>query len=519
MSAADVVVRNGLVSLRAWKASFFLSVLAPVMFLTAMGVGLGSLVREGDSFGGVDYLSFLATGMLAANAMQNGVFGASYPILNKIIWQRNYEALLASPMSVKDVFLGELGWAAVSLAQVAIPYFVVMAFFGIFESALALLAIPAAILLGLSCFAPVMALTARLHTDEAYTLLFRLGGHADVPSQRNVLSGRRAARVGSMGGADNAGVPRRRVDQTGDVVRLGTLGALARCLSSGASGRRNRHRYPDARETDASVMATRAAPVDVVVSPRRALKLVRRNVLAYKHYWIAFVTGFFDPVFYLAAVGFGVGQFIESVPYAGTNVDYATFLAPGLLATATLNGAVFDGFFGPFFKLNWMKTYDGIVTTPISIADIAIGEIVWAVIRGTAYGAAFLVVIGALGLVESAWVALAVPAVALSAAALSAGAMILTSITKQISSLEKVMTLVVIPLFLFSGTFYPLSVYPGYLQTLVQATPLYHSAALLRSLTTGEVATGTLWHVAYLIAFFLLSTTVVVWRLRKRLVW
>ncbi|MDQ4065627.1 MAG: ABC transporter permease, partial [Actinomycetota bacterium] len=213
------------------------------------------------------------------------------------------------------------------------------------------------------------------------------------------------------------------------------------------------------------------------------------------------------------------GQFIDSVPYAGTNVDYATFLGPGLLATATLNGAVFDGFFSPFFKLNWMKTYDGIVTTPISISDIAVGEIVWAVIRGTIYGTAFLVVITFLGLVESAWAILAIPAVTLSAAALSAGAMVLTSVTKQISSLEKVMTLIVIPLFLFSGTFYPLSVYPAYLRPLIQSTPLYHSAALLRALTTGEVGAGTIGNVAYLAAFFVIATAVAVWRLKKRLVW
>lgn len=266
-------------------------------------------------------------------------------------------------------------------------------------------------------------------------------------------------------------------------------------------------------------MATREASIDAAVSPHRALKLVRRNVLAYKHYWIAFVTGFFDPVFYLVAVGFGVGQFIDSVSYGGTAVDYATFLAPGLLATATLNGAVYDGFFTPFFKLNWMKTYEGIVTTPISISDIAVGEIIWAVIRGTLYGIAFLLVIGALGLIESGWAVLAIPAVTLSAAALSSGAMFLTTVTKQISSLEKVMTLVVIPLFLFSGTFYPLSVYPDYIQPVIQATPLYHSASLLRALTTGEVAASTLWHVAYLAAFFVAATSLSVWRLRKRLVW
>ena len=174
MSAVDVVVRNGLVSWRGWKASLLLSVLAPVMFLSAMGLGLGSLIDEGQTFGGIDYLSFFATGMLAANAMQNGVFGATYPIMSKIVWQRNYEAMLASPLSVRDIFLGELGWGVVALAQVAVPYFLVMAAFGVIDSPMAVAAIPAAILLGLSCAAPTMALTAVLETDQAYTPIFRL---------------------------------------------------------------------------------------------------------------------------------------------------------------------------------------------------------------------------------------------------------------------------------------------------------------------------------------------------------
>jgi lipooligosaccharide transport system permease protein len=174
VSAVDVVVRNGLVSWRSWKASFVLSVLAPLMFLSAMGLGLGSLITEGQSFGGIDYLAFFATGMLAANSMQNGVFSATYPMMSKITWQKNYEAMLASPLSVREIVLGELGWSAVSLAQVAIPYFVVMAFFGIFDSPMSLLAIPAAVLLGLSCAAPMAAYTATLQTDEAYTWIFRL---------------------------------------------------------------------------------------------------------------------------------------------------------------------------------------------------------------------------------------------------------------------------------------------------------------------------------------------------------
>jgi lipooligosaccharide transport system permease protein len=143
------------------------------MFLSAMGLGLGSLVNEGRTFGGVDYLPFFATGILASSAMQSGVFTATYPIMSKITWQRNFEAMLAAPLSVKDVFLGELGWAAVTLSQLAIPFFGVMAIMGIFDSWTAVFAIPVVILVGLSCCAPVMALTATLQTDEAYTWLFR----------------------------------------------------------------------------------------------------------------------------------------------------------------------------------------------------------------------------------------------------------------------------------------------------------------------------------------------------------
>ncbi|MPZ69800.1 MAG: ABC transporter [Actinobacteria bacterium] len=266
-------------------------------------------------------------------------------------------------------------------------------------------------------------------------------------------------------------------------------------------------------------MATMSpAPVYPRPSYQRAVKLVRRNALAYKHYWIAFISGFFEPVFYLLAVGFGVGQYVGGVPYAGGTLEYASFLAPGMLAASTLNGAVFDGFFSPFFKLNWLKTYDGIITTPVNIPDIAIGEMMWALIRSTIYGAGFLIVMLAFGLVHSPWALLALPAVMVSGGALSAGAMILTGITKEISSLEKVMTLIVFPLFLFSGTFFPVSQYPDLLRPIVQATPLFHSSSLLRALTTGEVGTQTLWHVVYLVAMFVVASAIAIRLIRRRLV-
>lgn len=168
-----MVRRNSLVFWRGWRSSFFLSALTPLLFLSAMGLGLGSLVREGRSFGGAGYLAFFSTGILAASCMQTGVFGATYPVMSKIIWRGNYDAMLASPLSVRDIFLGELAWIGVTVAQLAVPFFVVMAFFEVFSSPLALLSIPIVILVGLSCAGVVFAYTATLHSDEAYTWLFR----------------------------------------------------------------------------------------------------------------------------------------------------------------------------------------------------------------------------------------------------------------------------------------------------------------------------------------------------------
>ncbi len=174
MNAYKVVARNRIVYWRVWRTSFFLTVLAPVMFLSAMGLGLGSLVEGDRAFGGLDYRTFFATGMLAATCMQTGVFEATYPIMAKIVWQRNYEAMLASPLSVRDIFLGEMLWVGVTLAQLAIPFFAVMAAFGIVDSPMALMAIPAVLLVGMSCATVVAAMTASLQTDEAFTWLFRL---------------------------------------------------------------------------------------------------------------------------------------------------------------------------------------------------------------------------------------------------------------------------------------------------------------------------------------------------------
>lgn len=250
----------------------------------------------------------------------------------------------------------------------------------------------------------------------------------------------------------------------------------------------------------------------------RAPSIVERNRLAYKHAWAVFVSGFFEPLFYLGAVGFGLGNFIGEISFGRESIPYATFIAPGMLAASTLNGAIADGFFNPFFKLNWMKTYDAMVSTPLSVRDIVVGEILWAQLRGTLYAVGFLLIMLILGLIESPWAILALPAAMLCSAALASGAMILTGVTKQISSLEKVMTLIFIPMFLFSGTFFPIGVYPGWLQPLVEVMPLYRGAHLLRSLTVGQITLAVLVDIAYLVAMSIACGWVAVRLVHRRMI-
>ena len=152
-----------------------------------------------------------------------------------------------------------------------------------------------------------------------------------------------------------------------------------------------------------------------------ARHLIERNILVYKRIWMVIVSGAFEPLFYLLSLGFGLGAIVGDVTLAnGQTVPYAAFVAPAMMATAAMNGAIVESTFNIFFKLHFEKTYDGILSTPMGVADVAIGEIGWALMRGTAYAIGFYVVMLLLGLVESAWSILSIPAAVLIGFAFSA---------------------------------------------------------------------------------------------------
>ena len=243
------------------------------------------------------------------------------------------------------------------------------------------------------------------------------------------------------------------------------------------------------------MLALRIAPP---LALRRPTRLVQRNMMVYRRTFMVIFSGFFEPLFYLFSMGFGVGALIGDVPLGdGRTVPYAVFLAPALLASSAMNGAIYESTMNVFFKLKYAKVYEAVLATPVSVADVALGEVGYALLRGAAYAVVFLFVMVAMGLVASWWAVFAVPAAILIGFAFAGTGLAATSFMKSWQDFDLVQ-LAILPLFLFSATFYPLSTYPPGVRLLVQVTPLYQGVALLRSLTLGHVGPATLGHVVYL---------------------
>lgn len=162
---------------RTFRSTIFSSFLSPVLFLTAMGLGLGSYVSGSaiNSIGGVSYLVFLAPGLLAATAMQSAAFEAMFPIMGGLVWNRVFHAMFATPISARDIALGNLAWIAARLTLIATIFTLVIVLFGAAQSPLVVLAIPAAVLTGMAFAAPIAAFSATQKTPNKFNAIFRFG--------------------------------------------------------------------------------------------------------------------------------------------------------------------------------------------------------------------------------------------------------------------------------------------------------------------------------------------------------
>src|SRR6202453_4567225 len=225
--------------------------------------------------------------------------------------------------------------------------------------------------------------------------------------------------------------------------------------------------------------------------------LIERHARVYRHAWLVFASGVFEPLFYLLSVGLGLGVLVGKVPGPGGQlIPYREFVAPGLLAVSSMNGAMYDSTFNIFFRLKYAKLYDAILATPMRPAQVALGEIGWALLRGTIYAVAFMLVMLGLGLVRSWWAVLAVPVAVLIGFAFAAVGMTGTTYMKSWQDFDYVI-LASMPLFLFSATFYPLSVYPRPVQVVIECTPRSQGVVVLPDQAVGVPGPELRWRAAY----------------------
>lgn len=248
---------------------------------------------------------------------------------------------------------------------------------------------------------------------------------------------------------------------------------------------------------------------------RNARAVISRGLLATKtSNWGVMVSGFIEPVLYLLSMGIGLGALVGTVAGpGGDQISYAAYIAPALLAVSAMNGAVYDSTWNVFFKMNFAKLYQNMLYTSLGPLDVALGEIFLALLRGLIYATGFTTVMWAMGLIGTWWALLMIPASVLIAFGFASIGMGITSFMKTFQQMDWI-NFFMLPMFLFSATFYPLSVYPQGIQLFIQALPLWHGVELLRQLGVGSFSAMTAVHVGYFVLMIIVGMVLTTSRLR-----
>jgi lipooligosaccharide transport system permease protein len=223
-------------------------------------------------------------------------------------------------------------------------------------------------------------------------------------------------------------------------------------------------------------------------------------LLSYRRTWRgSLFSGFLSPLLFLAAMGFGLGALIDDGRQTALSVPYLAFIAPGVLAAQAMQTAIGESTFPVMGAIKWQRQYHAMLASPLRVGDVLAGHLVFVALRVAITSAVFLVVAGALGSLLSWWVLLALPVAVLCGMAFAAPTFAFSARTESDAGFNVLFRFVVMPLFLFSGTFFPVSQLPGFLQPVAWVTPLWHGVEACRSLSLGEASVvPVLAHTAYL---------------------
>jgi lipooligosaccharide transport system permease protein len=250
-------------------------------------------------------------------------------------------------------------------------------------------------------------------------------------------------------------------------------------------------------------------------SARIAGRVWTRDVRNFSKLWRgALLPTFLDPLFYLFAMGFGLGTYLATIQ----GIPYKNFIAPGLIASSAMWAAAFETTYNIYIKMNENRLYDALIATPIEVPDLVTGEVAWAGTRSLIYGSSFLVVIAAFGLVDSWW-ALAIPVfLVLGGVCFAVIGVAFTALIPKIDLYSYFFTLFITPMFLFAGIFFPLTKLPDALEVVAWFTPLYHLVNLMRELSTGPAFWAVVGNASWLAVLTLVLFPLPVLKMRERLV-
>ncbi len=246
-----------------------------------------------------------------------------------------------------------------------------------------------------------------------------------------------------------------------------------------------------------------------------AFNILKRHLIVFRRtFWSNMVFNVIEPFLYLSAMGFGLGAFVQDMD----GMSYMQFIAPGMVASASMWAATFECTYASFIRLHFQKTFHAMLAGPATVSDVAAGEVLFGIVKNIVFGIVILVVIGLMGQVQSLWsllipLFLVVPGTVFSLMALS-----YTGIISHIDYLNYYITLITTPMYLFAGVFFPITSMPGWLQFLVWFNPLYHSVEICRNLVVGTVSIVLWQHVGSLIIMSLLLAPIPVYFLKKRLI-
>jgi lipooligosaccharide transport system permease protein len=259
---------------------------------------------------------------------------------------------------------------------------------------------------------------------------------------------------------------------------------------------------------------TESARSELVPSPRFAASVAGRNARVFSKLWKgSLAPQFIDPLFYLVAMGYGLGTYIASI----NGVPYRDFIAPGLIASSVMWSASFECTYNVYIRMREYQLYDAVLSTPVEVQDLVAGDLAWSSIRAVVYGTVFLSVVTAFGLIDSWW-ALAIPlAIVIGGLAFSTMAYTFTALIPRIDLYSYYFTLGITPMFLFSGIFFPFNRLPDWVEVAAWFTPLFHLVEVTRGLANGP-GPMVLVHLGILLAISVVLFAIPVRAVRRRLV-